>query len=183
MRVACTETTTASRASTLGHRQNQEIGSMNTRVANPAKRAAVAMPSGIDSEAATRIAGLKNFKWTRAAAAVPLVLCALGGLAAAADAQPAANGAPTRSSAATASAGPGTGTANLALRQRTVAALHAQPYLDDRHINVSVEGGAVVMSGFVYSSEDLLQALRTARAHAGGAPVVDRLSIEREERR
>ena len=127
--------------------------------------------------------GLKNFKWMRAAGAVPLMLCALGGLASAADAQPAANGMLNRSNATTASVAPGTATANDELRQRVVAALHAQPYLEDRHINVSVNGGAVEISGFVYGAEDLVEALRTARASAGGAPVVDRLSIQIEQRR
>jgi osmotically-inducible protein OsmY len=88
----------------------------------------------------------------------------------------------TRSTASSESIAPGSGAANDELRQRVAAALHAQPYLDDRHINVSVSGGRVEISGFVYSTADLVDALQTARASAAGVTVVDRLSIEREGR-
>ena len=67
---------------------------------------------------------------------------------------------------------------NAELRQRVSAALHAQPYFDDRHIDVSVRGGAVVLSGIVFSDWDLEDALRTARKAAGARPVIDSLSIE-----
>jgi osmotically-inducible protein OsmY len=110
------------------------------------------------------------------------MLCGLGGLASPVNAQPAANSVLTRSTASSESIAPGSGAANDELRQRVAAALHAQPYLNDRHINVSVSGGRVVIIGFVYSTEDLVDALHTARASAGSAPVVDRLSIEREGR-
>lgn len=102
--------------------------------------------------------GRKHINWVRIACAVPLMLCALGGLASPVNAQPAAN--------RMLSIGSGTDTGNDELRQRVVAALHAQPYLDDRHIHVSVRGGAVEMSGFVYSTADLVDALQTARASA-----------------
>ena len=57
-------------------------------------------------------------------------------------------------------------------------ALHAAPYLYDRHISVTVEGDAVVLSGLVFSDWDLRDALRIARMAAGNRPVVDNLSIE-----
>ena len=117
-----------------------------------------------------------------AAYAVPLVLCGLSGLASPVNAQPAADRMLTRSTASPDSNAPGTAAANDELRQRVAAALHAQPYLDDRHITVSVSGGAVEISGFVYSTADLVDALQTARASAGGTSVVDKLWIEREGR-
>jgi osmotically-inducible protein OsmY len=67
---------------------------------------------------------------------------------------------------------------NRQLLERVRAALHAAPYLDDRHISVTVESGAVVLSGLVFSAWDLRDALRIARQAAGNRPVVDNLSIE-----
>jgi osmotically-inducible protein OsmY len=72
---------------------------------------------------------------------------------------------------------------NRKLRERVRAALHAEPFLYDRHIDVTVEGNAVVLSGIVFSDWDLLDALRIAREAAGNRPVVDNLSLEREFRR
>jgi osmotically-inducible protein OsmY len=57
-------------------------------------------------------------------------------------------------------------------------ALHADPYFYDEHVTVSVEQGAVVLSGFVLSSLDLQDAMRIARKAAGDNQVVDNLSIE-----
>jgi osmotically-inducible protein OsmY len=67
---------------------------------------------------------------------------------------------------------------NAELQQRVSGALHAQPYFDDRHIEVSVRGGAIVLTGIVFSDWDLQDALRTARKAAGARPVIDSLSIE-----
>jgi osmotically-inducible protein OsmY len=64
------------------------------------------------------------------------------------------------------------------LQRRVQTALHADPYLYDRHVTVSVEQGDVVLRGFVLSSFDLLDALRIARKAAGDNRVVDDLSIE-----
>ena len=58
------------------------------------------------------------------------------------------------------------------------AALHSSRYIDDRHIDVSADGGAVVLSGFVLNEWDLLDALSAARKAAGGRPVIDELSIK-----
>ena len=64
------------------------------------------------------------------------------------------------------------------LERRVQTALHADPYLYDEHVTVSVEQGAVVLRGFVLSSLDLQDALRIARKAAGDSRVVDNLSIE-----
>ena len=69
------------------------------------------------------------------------------------------------------------------VRHRIKAALHADPYLNDKHIEVSVTGGVVVLRGLVFSDADLQAALRIARNSAGQYSVVDHLSIDREGRR
>jgi osmotically-inducible protein OsmY len=65
------------------------------------------------------------------------------------------------------------------LAKRVQAALHDDPYFYDEHVTVSVEQGAVVLRGFVFSSSDLLDAIRIARNAAGDRRVVDNLLIER----
>jgi hypothetical protein len=65
-----------------------------------------------------------------------------------------------------------------AIRQRVANALHADPYLYDRHVTVSVEEGRIVLRGFVFGDWDLRNALRIARQSAGGLTVVDNLSIK-----
>jgi 2-polyprenyl-6-methoxyphenol hydroxylase-like FAD-dependent oxidoreductase len=52
------------------------------------------------------------------------------------------------------------------------------PSFEDRHIDVSANGGVVTLSGIVFSGWDLQDALRAARKAAGGRPVIDSLSIE-----
>jgi len=64
------------------------------------------------------------------------------------------------------------------LRKRVKAALHAEPYFYDGHVTVSVEKGAVVLRGFVFSDWDLRDALRIAKQAAGDRPVIDNLSIK-----
>ena len=113
----------------------------------------------------------KRLTWTIGGYVVPVIL-ALGGLASGVDAQTVAS---TTSGASTLQ---GAEPNNAKLQSRVAAALRAQPYFDDRHIDVSVHGGAVVLSGIVFSDWDLRGALRTARNAAGGRPVVDSLSIE-----
>jgi hypothetical protein len=65
-----------------------------------------------------------------------------------------------------------------AIRQRVANALHADPYLYDRHVTVSVEEGRIVLRGFVFGDWDLRNALRIARQSAGAMTVVDNLSIK-----
>jgi len=64
------------------------------------------------------------------------------------------------------------------LRKRVQAALHADPYFYDRHVRVSVENGAVVLHGIVFSDWDIRDALRIARQAADQRLVVDDLTIE-----
>jgi len=63
------------------------------------------------------------------------------------------------------------------------AALHSEPYFYDEHVTVSVEQGAVVLRGFVFSDSDLRDALRIASKVAGDRRVVDNLSIKQNGRR
>src|ERR1700677_55137 len=121
--------------------------------------------------------GRKKLSWAFSACVVPLVF-GLGGFASRANAQTVASPVTTRSTISGASTPQGADPQNAKLRRRVAAALHAQPYLEDRHIDVSVHGGVVALSGIVFSDWDLQDALRTARKAAGGRPVVDSLSIE-----
>jgi osmotically-inducible protein OsmY len=56
--------------------------------------------------------------------------------------------------------------------------LRADRYLDDEHIDVSVENGVVTLRGLVFDDWDLRSAMRIARKAAGGRLVIDNLSIE-----
>ena len=64
------------------------------------------------------------------------------------------------------------------LQRRVTAALHDDPYFPDEHVRVSVDRGAVVLHGFVFSGWDLQDALRIARKAAGSRQVIDNLSIK-----
>jgi osmotically-inducible protein OsmY len=119
----------------------------------------------------------KRFNWIIGVCLVP-VIHGLGGLTSRADAQTVASLVATRSTASGASTSQDADPQNAELQQRVAAALHAQHYLDDRNIDVSVHGGVVVLSGIVFSGWDLQDALRTARKAAGARPVIDSLSIE-----
>jgi osmotically-inducible protein OsmY len=69
------------------------------------------------------------------------------------------------------------------LADKVQAALHADPYLYDKHIDVSIEFGNVVLRGFVSNSWDLVDANKIAIKAAGGRHVVDYLSIKPIEER
>lgn len=58
------------------------------------------------------------------------------------------------------------------------AALHADPYLYDKHIEVSIEQGDVALRGFVSNYWDMLAAKKIAIKAAGERRVVDYLSIK-----
>jgi osmotically-inducible protein OsmY len=58
------------------------------------------------------------------------------------------------------------------------AALQSDEYFYGAHVTVSVDGGSVVLNGFVFSDWDLRDAVRIARGAAGGRRVVDNLSIK-----
>jgi osmotically-inducible protein OsmY len=111
------------------------------------------------------------------------LVCGLGGYASQVDAQTAESSMASTLSAARSSGGGastvrGADTADRRLQNQVAAALHANPYLDDEHINISVEGGVVVLRGLVFDDWDVRKALRTARKATGDSPVVDSLSIE-----
>ena len=65
-----------------------------------------------------------------------------------------------------------------AARLRVETALRLDPYFYDAHVNVLLKKGAVVLEGFVFSDWDLIHAVRIANKAAGGARVVNALSIE-----
>jgi osmotically-inducible protein OsmY len=69
------------------------------------------------------------------------------------------------------------------LEKRVKAALHSDPYFYDEHVTVSVEQGAVVLRGFVFSDSDIRDAIRIASKAAGDRRVVDNLSIKQSGRR
>jgi osmotically-inducible protein OsmY len=121
--------------------------------------------------------GRKKLNGIICAYAVTLA-CGFGGHLSRVDAQTTESTAVGRS---TVDAGPtsqDTNAANRQLQVRVAAALRAEHYLDDRHINVAVQSGVVVLSGLVYSAWDLQTALRTARKVAGRSRVIDSLAIE-----
>ena len=69
------------------------------------------------------------------------------------------------------------------LKKRVEAALHADPYSYDKHVTVSIERGAVVLRGFVFSDWDLKEAIRIAGQAAGDRRVINNLSIKQGGRR
>jgi hypothetical protein len=73
--------------------------------------------------------------------------------------------------------------ADAALADRVKDALEGAPFLYDRHIDVSVRDGRVVLSGFVFSDWDLRDALRIAQNAAKPYRVIDGLHIEEGGRR
>ena len=112
------------------------------------------------------------------------VVCGLGGFAVAADAQNAVSPTASQSYSAAPPATPGAAVlTDRELAMRVKGALHAAPYLYDEHVTVSVENGAVVLRGIVFSDSDLFDAIRIAGKAAGDRRVVDDLSIERNFRR
>lgn len=120
----------------------------------------------------------KSKRWITCLYAIPLV-CGLGTFASEVDGQNAPTHPVTRSNAGgTATSPEAPAVMNRELSGRVRAALHAAPYFYDRHVDVTVEGDAVVLSGLVFSDWDLQEALRIARNAAGNRPVIDNLSIE-----
>lgn len=70
-----------------------------------------------------------------------------------------------------------------ALRQRVALSLHDAPYFYDGHVTVTIEKGAVVLGGLVFSDWDLRDAIRIATKAAEGRRVVDNLTIAEGGRR
>jgi osmotically-inducible protein OsmY len=112
------------------------------------------------------------------------IACGLNGLASRVGAQDMV--APVESPSRTIVASATHGAALVAdedLRKRVETALHSDPYFYDAHITVSVKKGDVLLSGFVSSEWDLLDAIRIARKAAGNRRVSETLSIELGGRR
>ena len=124
----------------------------------------------------------RRLNWMMGAFVFPAIY-GLGGFVSQVDAQSAASRVAARSTDSGVSSPQGADLQDADLQRRVSAALDAQPYLYDRHIDVSVRGGTVVLSGIVFSSWDLIDALSTARKAAGARPVIDSLSIEESWRR
>jgi len=80
-------------------------------------------------------------------------------------------------------ASPATTAEDEALRQRVALSLQEAPYFYDGHVNVSIEKGAVVLRGLVFSDWDLRDAIRIATKAADGRRVVDNLSLVQGGRR
>jgi osmotically-inducible protein OsmY len=107
------------------------------------------------------------------------VVCGLGAISTRVDAQNAAVPPISRSDSIAASTTQvAAWQADENLRNRVKTALHIDPYFYDQHVTVSVEKGAVVLRGFVFSDWELQDALRIARKAAGNRPVIDNLSIK-----
>ncbi len=64
------------------------------------------------------------------------------------------------------------------LASRVKQALHSDPSVLDKHIEVSMKNGKVVMSGFVTSADDLHKVVRMADQTAGEKNVVNNLTIK-----
>ena len=113
-----------------------------------------------------------------------LAVCGLGGFSTPVRAQNAVSGPASQSDSVALPAMPGAAVlADVELEKRVNAALHADPYFYDEHVTVSVEQGAVVLRGFVFSDWDLRDAIRIASKAAGDRRVVDNLSIKQGGRR
>jgi osmotically-inducible protein OsmY len=63
------------------------------------------------------------------------------------------------------------------MASRVKRTLHADPALNDKHIDVSMQNGKVVMTGFVLTSTDMVKAIRAAGKAAGPKNVVNKLTV------
>jgi osmotically-inducible protein OsmY len=68
-----------------------------------------------------------------------------------------------------------------AVKARVESALSSAKYSLEDHVSVSIDKGAVVLRGFVFSGWDLRHAIRIARKAAGGRKVVDDIEIKEGE--
>lgn len=64
------------------------------------------------------------------------------------------------------------------LTGRVKQALHSNRTLDAKHIDVSMDRGKVVLSGFVLSANDLQTAIHAADDAVGAGQVVNKLTIK-----
>lgn len=111
-------------------------------------------------------ASCKNTKLIKSAY-LGLLICALGGL--------------SRPVGAQYEVGPPKGGSDSGgdqqLVQQVKAALRADQNTSDKHIDVSIEKGAVVLRGFVFDDSDRRNAVRIAREAADGRKVVDNIEL------
>lgn len=73
--------------------------------------------------------------------------------------------------------------ADAATTQRIYAALDANPVFYFRDVDVSVDGGAAYLSGYVWTTDALYTAQQIARKVPGVTRVVDQMELERESLR
>ncbi len=59
-------------------------------------------------------------------------------------------------------------------------ALHSDPFFYDKHVNVAVESGDVVLKGFVEDNRQLLDAAEIAATAAGDRKIINSLSIKQD---
>ncbi|HEY1413544.1 MAG TPA: BON domain-containing protein [Rhodopila sp.] len=64
------------------------------------------------------------------------------------------------------------------LAARVKQALHSDKTLNDRHVDVAVEHGNVVLNGFVENNRELLAAEQVASKAAGDHKIINHLSIK-----
>ncbi len=64
------------------------------------------------------------------------------------------------------------------MASRVKQALHSDPSVLDKHVDVSMDKGKVVLSGFVTSADDLHKVVRMANETAGEKNVVNKLTIK-----
>jgi len=65
------------------------------------------------------------------------------------------------------------------LVDRVEASLKADPGLYARHINLRADNGVVTLSGYVWTTEELVKANQDAEAVPGVAKVVNRVEVDR----
>jgi osmotically-inducible protein OsmY len=69
-------------------------------------------------------------------------------------------------------------TAGADVATRVKAALNADATLDSRHIDVSMEKGNVVLTGFVQSANGVTDATRIAMKAAGTHKIINKLTVQ-----
>ena len=65
------------------------------------------------------------------------------------------------------------------LVDRVDASLKADPGLYSRHINLRADNGVVTLSGYVWTTEELVKAKQDAERVAGVVKVVNRVEVDR----
>jgi osmotically-inducible protein OsmY len=109
-------------------------------------------------------------------ASVGAIIIGCGSLVLRADAQDSSAPSPSDTIVSTA---PGVdSSSDLAVKKRVEAALQAAKYSLETHVEVSVDKGSVILSGFVMSEWDRRHAIEIARKQAGDRKVVDEIHMK-----